>query len=182
MQVVIFSVMQVVIFGFAAQPHAVFFDHLPYQRIETDPVSPPRLRRRFGSGADQNTGFSRPERAGTALDQSLAARFSDAGLMPSLAPPRNAAADHSKGPLDELAYSMAVASRQHVIVWLWLLHDHPHALNVVAGRAPVAPRIEIANQELFLQPGLDCGGGAGKFSRNESLTTDRTFVVEQNSI
>src|SRR5262249_41649772 len=182
MQVVIFSVMQVVIFGFAAQPHAVFFDHLPYQRIETDPVSPAKLSMRLRCVADQNIDFSRPEIARIDLDQFLAARFIDAGLMPSLAPPRNAAADHSNGPLDELAYSMAVASRQHVIVWLWLLHDHPHALNVVAGMAPVAPRIEIANEELFLQPDLDCGDGAGKFSRNESLTTDRTFVVEQNSI
>src|SRR5262249_17576310 len=102
--------------------------------------------------------------------------------MPSLAPPRNAAADHSKGPLDKLAYSMAVASRQHVIVWLWLLHDHPHALNVVAGMPPVAPRIEGANEELFLHPDLDCSDGAWNFSRNESLSTDRTFVIEQNSI
>ena len=58
--------------------------------------------------------------------------------------------------LDKFADRMLLTGRQHVIVWLRLLQHEPHAFHVVAGMAPIAPRGQIAEVELFLQAKLDC--------------------------
>ena len=61
--------------------------------------------------------------------------------------------------------------------------EHPvHPLDVVAGVAPVALGVEVAEVGLVLQAGLDAGGGAGDLPRHERLAAAGTFMVEENSV
>ena len=66
--------------------------------------------------------------------------------------PHDGPADMGKGLFDEFAYRMALAGGEHIIVGLVLLQDQPHPLHKVARMSPVAPGIEIAEEELLLQP------------------------------
>ena len=68
---------------------------------------------------------------------------------------------------------MRLAGGQHVVVRLVLLQDAPHALDVVAGMAPVALGVEVAEVELVLQAELDRGDRAGDLARDEGLAADR---------
>jgi hypothetical protein len=77
---------------------------------------------------------------------------------------------------------MAGAGRQHIIVRLRLLQDHPHAIDVVARMAPVTAGIEIADKELILQARLDGRDRAGNLARDKGFAADRTLMVEQNSV
>ncbi len=77
---------------------------------------------------------------------------------------------------------MRLAGRQHVVVRLVLLQHHPHALDIVAGMAPVALGIEIADEQLVLLAGLDRRHRAGDLARDEGLAADRALVIEQDAV
>src|SRR5581483_161291 len=94
----------------------------------------------------------------------------------------DSSADGGEGLFDKLAHRMGFASGEHVVVGLGLLHDHPHALGVIAGMAPVAPGVEVADIEGLLLPGADRGHGAGYLARNERFAADRALVVEQDAV
>ena len=91
-------------------------------------------------------------------------------------------ADLAEGQLDELAHRVGLAGRQHVVVGLVLLQDQPHALDIVAGMAPVALGVEIAEIEHVLAAALDRGDRAGDLAGDEGLAADRPFVVEQDAV
>src|SRR6185437_12019737 len=169
-------------FGLAAKFPAVFLDHFDHQGIEIDPVFPSELGPRFRGIADEIVDFRGPEIARIDLDEHLAACLVDAGLAAALAPPCDLAADDRKRARDELAHRVAVAGREHIVVGPRLLEDHPHALDVVAGVTPVAPGIEISDEQAILPASFDRGHGAGNLARHERFAADRAFVVEQNSV
>ncbi len=99
--------------------------------------------------------LGRPEIARIDLDQHAAVARIDAFLLDAGAAPFDLPADMGERLLDEFAHRMLLAGREHKIVGLVLLQHQPHAFDVVARMAPVAPGIEIAEIELVLQAELD---------------------------
>ena len=69
--------------------------------------------------------------------------------------------------LDELAHLVRLAGGDDVVVGLVLLQHQPHRLDVVAGVAPVALGLEVAEHEVFLQPELDASDGVGDLAADE---------------
>ena len=59
--------------------------------------------------------------------------------------------------LAELAHRVGLAGRDDVVVGLVLLQHQPHGLDVVAGEAPVALGVEVAEPQLVGQAELDPG-------------------------
>ena len=57
--------------------------------------------------------------------------------------------------VEELADAVRLAGGDDVVVGLLLLEHQPHRLDVVAGEAPVALGVEVAEEQLLLQPVLD---------------------------
>ena len=57
--------------------------------------------------------------------------------------------------VDELAHRVLLARRDHVVLGLALLEHQPHRLDVVAGEAPVALRVEVAEAQLVGEAELD---------------------------
>jgi len=56
--------------------------------------------------------------------------------------------------LEALADRVRLVGRDHVVVGLGLLQHQPHRLDVFLGIPPVALRIEVAHEQLVLQPQL----------------------------
>ena len=56
--------------------------------------------------------------------------------------------DVAEGELDELAHGVRLAGGDDVVVGLVLLEHQPHGLDVVAGEAPVALGVEVAEAQL----------------------------------
>src|SRR5437899_553615 len=77
---------------------------------------------------------------------------------------------------------MALAGRQHVVVWLLLLQDQPHSFDIVARMSPVARGIEIAEVHSLLQAMLDRRHRARDLAGDESFAADRALVVEQDPV
>jgi hypothetical protein len=77
---------------------------------------------------------------------------------------------------------MGFAGGDDVIVRFLLLQHHPHRFDVVAGKAPIAARVEVAERELVLHAELDAGRAAGDLAGDEVLTAPRRFVVEQDAV
>ena len=71
--------------------------------------------------------------------------------------------------LDELAHAVLLAGGDDVVLRLLLLQHEPLHLDVVAGVAPVALGVEVAEEELGLQAGLDARQAAGDLARHEGL-------------
>ena len=55
----------------------------------------------------------------------------------------------------ELAHRVRLAGGDDVVVGLVLLQHQPHRPHVVAGEAPVALRVEVAEAQLLVEPELD---------------------------
>ena len=62
-----------------------------------------------------------------------------------------------EGRVEEVADRVGLAGGDDVVVGLLLLEHQPHRLDVVAGEAPVALGVEVAEHQLLLQ----CRGGCG---------------------
>ena len=59
--------------------------------------------------------------------------------------------DVIEGDLHQLAHRVALAGRDDVVVGLVLLQHQPHRAHVVAGEAPVALRVEVAERRASRQ-------------------------------
>ena len=57
--------------------------------------------------------------------------------------------------LQEFAHRVALAGGDDEVVGLLLLHHQPHRLDVVAGEAPIAAPVQVAEAQLVLQAELD---------------------------
>ncbi len=82
--------------------------------------------------------------------------------------------------LHELAHRMALAGREHIIAGLILLQHQPHSLDEIARVPPVALGVEIAEEQLRLQPVLDRCHSARDLAGDESFAAQRAFVIEQD--
>ena len=77
---------------------------------------------------------------------------------------------------------MHLARRKNELVGPLVLHDSPHALDVVARKAPVAERVYVAHVKLVLEPHLDAADGPGDLARHKRLAAARRLVVEEYSV
>ncbi len=76
---------------------------------------------------------------------------------------------------------MRLAGRHHEVVGLVLLEHQPHRLDVVAGEAPVALGVEVAEVELLVEPVLDARGGARDLAGHEGDPAPGGLVVEEDA-
>lgn len=128
--------------------------------------------------ANQEIDFRWAEVAGVDFDQSLAGCGIDALFVDAFAFPFQGEAGVGEGPVHEGADGGGFAGGEDIIIWLVLLHHHPHAADILPRMAPVALGVEIAEVELVLPGELDGGGGAGDFASDEGLAAQRAFMVE----
>ena len=82
----------------------------------------------------------------------------------------------------KISNRMPLARGDDEVFRLVLLQHEPHGFDVVAGEAPVALGVEIAEIQAFLQSLLDSRGRAGDLSGDESLASPRALVVEQDPL
>src|SRR5437879_2727707 len=76
---------------------------------------------------------------------------------------------------------MRFARGDDEIIRLLLLEHEPHGPDVVAGVAPVALGLEVAQPQLLLETALDPGSGIRDFAGDELATAPRPFVVEEDA-
>src|SRR4029078_3266297 len=88
--------------------------------------------RRFESTGNQEIDFRGAEKA-RILDDVLSIVESDTG----------------EGRLTEVAHGASVPGADHGGVWFVLFEHAPHRVDVVAGEAPVAARVEIAEPDFL---------------------------------
>ncbi len=65
---------------------------------------------------------------------------------------------------------------------LGLLEHQPHRFDVIAGEAPVAFGVEVAEIQFFLESFLDAGGGAGDFAGDKCFAAAGAFVIEEDAV
>src|SRR5438045_7117890 len=87
-----------------------------------------------------------------------------------------------KSGFDKLADSVGFASSQHEIVAFTELQNPPHAFDVFRCKAPISLRIQIAEEQFFLQPVFDGCNRARDFASDKRFAASRTFVVEHDGV
>src|SRR5579871_2769496 len=145
-------------------------------------VRPSEALARLRGVAPQNLDFGRPEVARIDLDEHTAILGVHALFVAVRAPPGDLDSDLSESVRREIADERRLAGRQHIVVRLVLLQHEPHAADVLAGVAPVAPRAEVAQVEPVLQPVVDGRDSAGDLARDERFAAHRALVVEQDAV
>ncbi|MNT42700.1 hypothetical protein D3C72_1791300 [compost metagenome] len=86
-----------------------------------------------------------------------------------------------EGNLAHLAHRGGDARGDHKVVGLVLLQHQPHGLDIVAGKAPVALGIDVAQAQFLLFSLLDPGSGVGDFAGHEFDPAQRRLVIEQDA-
>ena len=142
----------------------------------------PSARARLAGIALQQIDLGRPEIARVDPHQLGPGAGAEADLVEPAAAPDDLALGAGERQLDQLAHAVRLAGRQHVVVRRVLLQDPPHALDVVAGMAPVAPGIEVAEVQPLLQPERDRRDRARDLAGDEGLAAQRALVVEQDAV
>ena len=155
-----------------ARRREVARDHFGHQFVEADPVLPAEDGARLGGVAYQIVDLGRAEIARIDPDERLAGLGVDAGLLGALPAPCDLRST-SANARSTNSRTCAFAGREHVVVGLVLLQHQPHALDIVAGVAPVALGVEIAEIELLLQAEFDARHRARDLARDEGLAADR---------
>src|SRR5580700_8606709 len=160
----------------------VGLDHVSHELVERHAMPPAELVVRLARIADQGFDLGRAKIARIDLDEHMAGFLIQSFLVGAGAFPDDAAADAGERLFDEFAHRMRFACRQHKIVGIVLLHDPPHAFDIVAGMAPIALGIEVAEEQRRLLAELDGRHRAGDLARHEGLAADRAFVIEQDAV
>ena len=75
-----------------------------------------------------------------------------------------------------------MAGGDDVVARRGLLQHAPHDFDVVPGMAPIAPCVEVAEEEAILQPDLDAAERAGDLAGDEGLAAAGRLVVEEDAI
>ena len=73
---------------------------------------------------------------------------------------------------------MGLAGGEHVVFRHLFLHHAPHALDIVAGKAPVARRIEIADLQDMVLAQRDAGERQRHLAGDELTGPQGGFMVE----
>ena len=84
--------------------------------------------------------------------------------------------------VQEFADAVGFAGGDDEILRFVLLEHQPHGFDIIAGEAPVALGVEIAEVEFLLQAFFDAGGCAGDFSGDECFAAAGGFVVEEDAV
>ena len=105
-----------------------------------------------------------------------------ANLVDTLTLPDNGHANLSKGQLNKLADRAGLVGGNDIVIWGVLLQHEPHHLDIVAGVAPVALRVQVAQHNVLLQAQADLGHGARDLASDKRLTTARALVVEEDAV
>ncbi|CAA7613533.1 Phytase family (modular protein) [Candidatus Terasakiella magnetica] len=167
------------VFGHALQ---IRLDHLAHQLVEIGLVAPAQLFPSLGGVAQQQVHFGRAEITGIDLDQDPAGGGAKAAFFRILAAPAQGDTDLGEGQFDEFAHAVGFAGGEDEIIGLVVLQDAPHAIDVIAGMAPIALGFEVADVKSVLEPEMDGGDGAGDLAGDEGLAAGRPFVVEQDAV
>lgn len=77
---------------------------------------------------------------------------------------------------------MGLTRRDYKVVGLVQLQHLPHGFDILRGVSPIALGFEIAEEELFFNPGFDAGDGTGDFPGHERLAAAGRLVVEKNPV
>src|SRR5438552_17743183 len=96
----------------------------------------------FGGVTQKNNDFSRSVVAGIDLHKLLPVEI-----------------DVAESFVEKVPDRMGLAGRDNVIVRLFLLEHQPDRFHIIGGVAPIAFRIQITEEELFLKSQLDSGYG-----------------------
>ncbi len=86
-----------------------------------------------------------------------------------------------EGQLHQFLHRVTHAGGHDEVVGRVLLQHQPHRAHVVAGKSPVAMRVQIAEGELLRQPQLDARHAVGHLARHELQAAARRLVVEQDA-
>ena len=157
-------------------------DHFGYDFSERGLRRPSQHLTRLGRVTYQKIDLGRPEVAGIDLHAYRAGRRIAPLLARALAVPSDLDACLREGKLDELTNGMGLTGRQHVVIRRIVIDDSPHTVHVVAGMAPVAPRVQVSQIDAVLQAMGNRGDCPSDFAGHERLASRRSFVVEQNAI
>ena len=77
---------------------------------------------------------------------------------------------------------MGLSGGEDVVIGLILLKHAPHTLDVVAGMAPIALGIDVAEVETLVNALVDTSDGGGNLAGDEGLATAGTLVVEEDTV
>ncbi|MNE82828.1 hypothetical protein D3C80_1795880 [compost metagenome] len=77
---------------------------------------------------------------------------------------------------------MCLAGCEHIVLGYFLLHDAPHAFNIIARMPPVPLCVEIAKTQLAHEAAFDGGNAARDFPRDECLPANGALMVEENAV
>ena len=99
-----------------------------------------------------------------------------------LASPLDGDADDLEGLLDELTDGVGLSGSKDVVIGLVLLKHAPHTLDVVAGMAPIALGVDVAEVEALVNALVNAGDGGGDLTGDEGLATAGTLVVEEDTV
>lgn len=163
----------------------VLADHLLDEVEEVDPWLPAELGLGLLGVAQQEVDLGGTEVLGIDADEdALGVLGVDADLLDGalLAAPLDGDAGLLEGELTELTDGVTLASGEHVVVGLVLLEDAPHALHVVAGVAPVADGVEVAEVEAVVYAHLDADDGARNLPGDEGVAAARGLVVKEDAV
>src|SRR5205085_7998531 len=87
-----------------------------------------------------------------------------------------------EGDLAQLSHGVALACRDDVVIRRVALDGQPHRFHKVLRVSPVALRLEVAEEQLALEPMLDAAYRAGHLPRDERLAAARGLVVEEDAV
>src|SRR5712692_4607779 len=159
----------------------VLAHHLGDELLEAYLRRPAELRARLARIAEERLDFGRPEVA--RIDRhDAAARRVVALLAHAPAAPLERQPDLARRRVHEVAHAVLLAGGDDEVLGLLLLQDQPHHLDEVARMAPVALRVEVAEEEALLQPQLDARQRARDLARDEGLAAHRALVVEEDPV
>src|SRR5262249_1410404 len=127
-----------------AHPPVVGVGHHIDELGEADLAPPTQYLLRLLRVADQSIDLGRAIECRIDPHDPPAALAIDAALVAARALPFDDKTQPARGSLDKLAHAVALAGRQDKILRLRLLQHPPHALDIIAGKTPVALRLEIA--------------------------------------
>src|SRR5262245_39442176 len=86
----------------------------------------------------------------------------------------------AEGQFAKLPYRVGLAAGNHIVVRPLLLEHQPHSLDIVAGEAPIALSLQVAEPQLLLQPKLDARHTVTNLALDEFDPASRTTVIEEN--
>src|SRR5262245_46583709 len=141
---------------------------------------PAKLASRFRWVAYQVVNFRRAEVPRIHLDQDPPGAGLDAALGLALALPLNLPAGVGKGLFYELSHRMGLACGENIVIRLRLLKNKPHAFDVIACVAPIAPGVEISKIKLFLVTVFDRRDCASDLARHKGFAAGWSFMIEED--